>query len=119
MKKLILAVLVVMLFALCSCNYALMSMNNRGKDYINHSYLRLGGEKTYSVTVDEDTIFTIESTVEDGSISVSVVNDEKEKVFESGLSTETYTFNAENGRYVFKITADDASGEYKIMWKPK
>lgn len=119
MKKLTLAFSVIMLFALCSCNYALMSVNNRGKDYINHSYMRLGGVKTYSVVVDEDTAFTIESTVNDGSLSVEVVNGEKKKVFESGLYTETYTFNAEKGRYVFTINAEDASGEYKIMWKPQ
>jgi hypothetical protein len=131
MRKTVWMVVAVMLLALAvvSCNSSSFSgfkQNYSGTNTNNEitaTYELLDGTQTKDIPVkDKDVInFKYSSTVEEGELSITVEDADKEQVteFASGTSGEAIIGADKDGDYRLVIRGKNTRGSFNISWEVK
>lgn len=130
MKKIVLVLLAAFLFILiftvsCSSfsdikrNYSGTNIGNQ----ITGTYELLNGTQTKDIQVEAgQTIeFTYKSTVDKGSLTITVENTAQEKVanLQSGVDASEEVYADQTGKYRLVIKGENTQGSFDVKWEIK
>ncbi len=120
---LILILMIVSLVTFSSCSQTIGYAGTNIGNHISGTYQLFNGtkEKTISMEAGQTFEFTYNSTVEKGSLTITVENPDNKKVanLKAGVSASEEVNAEKSGNYHLIIKGDDTKGSFDVSWEIK
>lgn len=103
----------------CSTNMVIGGVSTSTKTTVSCQYIKLKGEASHWINVEEGNVIKVEITTKSGMLDVTIT-DGKETPYEGHIDNDmNFTVNVDPGHYTIKLYGHDHSGSYKFDWGSK